>query len=180
MLGSMARLPHPGNPPRQVDAYTTHYGRLLVYARKLTGDRNTAEDLVQEAWCLLERHQPDSVDSPFRYLRSVVHNLFVSHLRRRKREAEVDVPPDTLSETIAADQPTPEEAVISRLEMEHLATIIDTMPPRQAMALRLYHFENRKLREIAAELGVSISFAQALIAKGLATCAEELDRTGPR
>ena len=85
MLDSLAPLPRPGNPPRQVEAYATHYGRLLVYARKLTGDRNSAEDLVQEAWCLLERHQPDSVDSPFRYLRSVLHNLFASPLRRRKR-----------------------------------------------------------------------------------------------
>lgn len=176
----MPPLPAHSQRQKHADVFERSYGHLLSYARKLTGDRADAEDLVQEAWCLTDGNPPESVASPFLYLRAVIRNLFVSNLRRRRRQAESALDTDSLERILPADQPSPEEVVMARLEMERLTGLISAMPSRQATAVRMYHFENRKLKDIAAHLDISVSFAQALIASGLADCAEELDRGCPR
>lgn len=149
---------------------------MLSYARKLTKNGADAEDLVQEAWCLTDGVTPDDIVSPFHYLRTVVRNLFISNLRRAKRRGEGIQSAECGAQTLVSEEPSPEDVAISRLEMECLERLISSMPLRQATALRMYHFEDRKLKDIAAYLGLSVSFTQALIAKGLQQCAEELDR----
>ncbi|WP_148300124.1 RNA polymerase sigma factor [Acetobacter papayae] len=176
----MPPLPARQQRQKHADVFERRYGHLLSYASKLTGDRAEAEDLVQEAWCLTDGSPPESVASPFHYLRAVIRNLFVSNIRRRRRQAESTLNTDGFEQRLPADQPSPEEVVMARLEMEHLERLINAMPPRQATAVRMYHFENRKLKDIAAHLDISVSFAQALIASGLADCAEDLDRACPR
>ena len=176
----MSSFPSHFRRKKKPDLFEVSYGCLLTYARKLTKNRSEAEDLVQEAWCLTEGVSPEHVISPFSYLRTVIHNLFVSNLRRQKRERRDRLSPVESLQTLPSDQPSPEDAVIGRLEMERLEALINKMPPRQSTAIRMYHFENRKLKEIAENLDISISFTQSLIVRGLESCAEELDRTKMR
>ncbi|OUI99560.1 RNA polymerase sigma factor [Acetobacter cibinongensis] len=165
---------------KQTDGFGASYGRLLSYARKLTKNEPDAQDLVQEAWCLTDGEVPDSVVSPFSYLRIVIRNLFISNLRRAKRQGGHVPTAGGVDQTLASEQPSPEEVAISRFEIERLEYLISSMPLRQATALKMYHFEDRKLKDIATHLGLSVSFTQALIAKGLKQCAEELDRDSSR
>jgi RNA polymerase sigma factor (sigma-70 family) len=70
------------------DLYVRNAPAALRLAYFLTGNRELAEDLVQDAFVRLAgrfRHlrQPDAVDS---YLRRIIVNLFTSHLRRSRLE----------------------------------------------------------------------------------------------
>lgn len=164
-----------GPRQQQTDGFGSSYGRLLSYAKRLTKNESDAEDLVQEAWCLTNGVTSDNVVSPFYYLRTVVRNLFISKLRKEKRHGEHVQTTGSVEQTLPSDQPSPEDAVISRLEIERLERVISNMPLRQAIAVKMYHFEDKKLKDIAEHLGLSVSFTQALIAKGLQHCAEALD-----
>lgn len=51
-----------------------------------------------------------------------------------------------------------------------VATIAALPDERQRQAIRMYHFEGLKLREISAHLGISTTRVHRLIADGMAIC----------
>lgn len=59
---------------------------LLRYAMVLSGDRELARDLVQEALikALVRWHRVERADEPYAYVRAIVTNLYLSLLRRRR------------------------------------------------------------------------------------------------
>lgn len=139
----------------------------MNYAGKLSGDRVGAEDIVQDAWLLMDR-QADSglIREPLGYLRRIVRNLVFARARQ-SREAAVateDMP------DIADDRASAEAELMARQAMDLVLDTIDAMPARQKAAMKMYHFEEMKLREVAAKLGLSVSYTQRLIAEGLEIC----------
>jgi hypothetical protein len=62
---------------------------LLRYAHGLVGQRETAEDLVQDAFLKLQSHW-DEVIHPRAWLFRCVRNLALSHIRDHKRETPME------------------------------------------------------------------------------------------
>jgi RNA polymerase sigma factor (sigma-70 family) len=75
---------------------------------------------------------------------------------------------------IAADQTTPSMAAARRENEQRLRRAIENLPPRQRTAVRMRHFENRPLADIAVELDCTAQAAAAAIARGLRALREEL------
>jgi len=148
--------------------YRTHRETLVSYAGKLSGDRVSAEDIVHDAWMLLDR-QPDNtvIREPVSYLRRIIRNLVFADVRRQRREPKLIVEdmPD-----IADERPSIESEVMARQAMELVMDAIDAMPPRQRAAIKMYHFEGMKLREIAERLELSVSYTHSLIVDGMKIC----------
>jgi RNA polymerase sigma-70 factor (ECF subfamily) len=131
--------------------YDGHAPVLLAYAMRLTdGDRNRAEDIVQEtlvrAWRNLDRL--DEADGPVRpWLFTVAQHLAIdAHRARRARPPEVgeaalasvpelDRVEGTLDRIIVAD-------ALNSLSQEHRAAIVET------------YYRGRTVAEAAAVLGV--------------------------
>ena len=99
------------------EVFATLESPLLSYALRLTGERQVAEDLVQEAFMRLHA-QFDEVREPRRWLYRTVHNLALNQrrdaakivsLRPERDEGELPAP-DT-----ADPQPLPDEQ-IARIE----------------------------------------------------------------
>lgn len=74
----------------------------------------------------------------------------------------------------APDQTTPSMAVARTEAYERLQRVIEKLPPRQAQAVCMRHFENRSLIDIAAELNCTPQAAAAAIARGLRALRELL------
>lgn len=148
--------------------YRTHRDTLVSYAGKLSGDRAGAEDIVQEAWMLLDRHADSgAIREPVGYMRRIIRNLVFARARREAREmpwTAEDMP------EIADDRPSAEAELIARQTMELVLDTIDSMPARQKAAIKMYHFEELKLREIAERLGLSVSYTHSLIVEGMEIC----------
>ena len=84
-------------------------GPLLRFAHGLTGRREVAEDLVQEAFLRLHAHW-DEVAHPKAWLYRSIRNLALNHLRDHKRESS-DEAPDAADETRRPHRPqAPHEA----------------------------------------------------------------------
>jgi RNA polymerase sigma-70 factor (sigma-E family) len=120
-------------------------GHLLRASLLLTGDRQRAEDLVQEAlakvamrWGRLRATSPDA------YARTVMYHDHVSWWRKRRREVltAYDV------EVATADQ-GPERRIA-------LLAALGALTPRQRAVIVLRYFEDLTERQVAEVLGISV------------------------
>lgn len=129
-----------------------HGGALLAYALRLvSGDRQRAEDLVQETMLRAWRH-PESVDprrgSPRAWLFTTARNLAIDAWRRRGARG---------GEVITNDLPEPrhpvdeaDRAVESWLMAEALTRL---SPPHREVIVECF-YRGRSVAEAAAQLGV--------------------------
>lgn len=144
------------------ELYVRHAPAALRLAYFLTGDAETARDLVQDAFVRMAgrfRHlrQPDAFDT---YLRRTIVNLHASGLRRLKaersslaREAALTVPAANQDDDGARD------------EMWHA---ILGLPPRQRAAIVLRYYEDLSEWQSAEVLGCSVGALNQLVVRAMA------------
>jgi len=116
----------------------------------LTGDRNAAEDLVQETYLVMVR-QWRRIDSsnPEPYVRRIMYSRFVDGWRRQHL---VEVP---TAEPLDADDPVDEAGrAVDRLTLREA---LMCLTPRQRAVLVLRYFEDLTEVQVADALGVSAS-----------------------
>jgi RNA polymerase sigma-70 factor (ECF subfamily) len=126
---------------------------LLRYAFSLTGRREVAEEIVQEAFLKLHTRW-DEVDSPRNWLFRSVRNRAFTYLRDNKRERLTADKPETPSE---ADRAAPD---VLMQRMESLAKVRNTLQQlsdEDRQLVKLKYFENLKYREISERTGLSVS-----------------------
>ena len=158
--------------------YLAHRDGLVRYVHTITGDRDQAEDVVQEAYVRLGQTLAKRlIDDPGRYLFRIVRNLALDGRRRGRRDSRFYVAdPDILIEQAGDEQPSPETETLARDEYERLLVALAELPERTRIAVEMHRFGGAKLREVAAELGVSISVAHQLVVDGVAHCRDRLRR----
>jgi RNA polymerase sigma factor (sigma-70 family) len=149
---------------------------LIHYANRITGDRDDAEEVVQEAYLRLgEMASKKALVQPGGYLARIVRNLAIDRLWRSRRETDAFVPDgETALAHIVADQPSPEQVALANDEFIRLETALAELPDRVRIAVEMSRFGGAKLREIAQELGVSVTVAHELVIDGLAHCRSRL------
>jgi len=125
------------------------YPRLLGRAMLLTGDRESAEDLVQEALIatLRRRRNFDSLAQAEQYVRRAIATRFVDGLRsasasRRREERAFE----------EAAVPDPASDVGGAID---LAAALHSLPPRTRACVTLRYLEDMSVRETADALRLS-------------------------
>ncbi|HEV2756765.1 MAG TPA: sigma-70 family RNA polymerase sigma factor [Actinomycetota bacterium] len=145
--------------------YAAEYPSVVKLAYLLTGERDAAEDVAQEAFVRLfarfqDRKEPEVVGA---YLRRIVVNLSRSRVRRlvndrRKIERAASLP-----------QPPEADPVSPALTRE----LLMRLPVRQRAALYLRYYEGRSERETAEALGCSIGAVKSLVMRAARTVRSE-------
>jgi RNA polymerase sigma-70 factor (ECF subfamily) len=155
---------------------------LLGYALRFTGARETAEDVVQEAFMKLHA-QFDQVEKPRPWLYRTVHNLALNRCRDAKKTVPLD-PPSTEKEFSApavepADTALPPDEQMLRLEGIGLVRIsLETLDPRSRELVKLKFNDELSYQEIAARTGLTKSNVGYILHHALKTIAAELAKTG--
>lgn len=142
------------------------------YARALARDREDADDVVQDA--LVRAIERDATYDPRRNRRSwllaIVHNVFVSGLRRRLAERRRD---DRFAEAQVAD---------SEAAQEHHARLIDiaraftALPEHQRAVLHLIAVEGLSYQACADVLGVPVGTVMSRLARARTALRERDER----
>jgi RNA polymerase sigma factor (sigma-70 family) len=152
---------------------------LLSYALRLTKDRSTAEDVVQEAFMKLHA-EFQQVREPRRWLYRTVHNLALN----QQRAAGRIVPMLSGSEAVdGADdpvdpQPLPDEQ-IARWEGIGLVRLsLETLDARSRELVRLKFTEGMSYKEMSVRTGLTVGHVGYLLHHALKSIADELSRTG--
>ena len=136
-----------------LETYRATIEQLYRYvSRNCGGDRTLAEDVTQETWlrAVREWRKKGPPDQPIAWLTTVARNLLVSYYRR-KRPAPLDsVSP---GEVLAAldNGRAADSSEISAVVCHALARI----PAAEAQILEAFHFDDRRMSQIAATLGLS-------------------------
>ena len=141
------------DPGAVQEMVASHGDRLFRSACLLCGDQAEAQDLVQETLLQAVRSGPRfrGCSTVYTWLHGILLNLTRHYHRDRKRMV--------YDEELARQEPGPPEENPSRLDVEMtsgaLADALDGLsgPHREVLILRFY--ENMKIHEIAAHLGIS-------------------------
>lgn len=130
--------------------YAEHGRALLAYATRLTGDRASAEDVVQETLVRVWKHPDVLVNgrgSVRGWLLTVARNIVIDRARTRSaRPAEV-----TGEEMAAPTAPDHAEAVVDSLVV---LDALERLSPEHRGVLAHLYFAGRTLDETARVLGV--------------------------
>ena len=128
---------------------------LLRFAFGLTGRREVAEDLVQDAFLKLHHHWLD-VDNPRAWLFRAVRNLALNHLRDHRRESSLDSEENSPArESAAATTPGPAET-LGRLEaLGTLRLLVAELPAADRRLIELKYQEHMKYEQISRQTGLS-------------------------
>jgi RNA polymerase sigma-70 factor (ECF subfamily) len=137
-----------------------HQDSVLRFARKLLGDADGAQDVVQETFIQVAR-RPDrllAVSSCHNWLLKVARNLGISQLRRRMRHAKRL---QTAAGLRTADAAGREAAERQALETEEaharVRAEIGKLHPRHRELLVLKVAEGKSYKEIAEITGLTVT-----------------------
>ena len=138
---------------RQV--YAEHGAVLLAFATRLCGgDRQRAEDVVQEVLVRAWRHPEVAASGPVAersWLMTVTRNVAIDHIRMRKaRPAEVGGAALELVGVSTASEDEIDRAV----EAWTVAAALDELPQHQRDVIVETYFRGRSVAETAAVLGI--------------------------
>jgi RNA polymerase sigma-70 factor (sigma-E family) len=162
-------VPVPDDAPAAVTRlYRQHWVGLVRLAVLMVDDRQSAEDLVQEAFAELYRRWPlNDADKAVGYLRTTVLNRGRSTLRRR-RVARLYTPP--------LDRPgaSAESEVVLSEERQEVQRALSKLPRRTREVLVLRYYLDLPHAEIAQTLGISESTARSTASRGLALLTQHL------
>jgi RNA polymerase sigma-70 factor (ECF subfamily) len=144
---------------------------LRRYARALVGDRDGADDLVQDT---LERAvrkfhlwKPGDLRA---WLFAIMHNVFVNQLKSRKIAPEVEID----EEMIAARIPT-----ATGTDMLDLQRALGTLAPEQREVVLLIALEDMTYSDVSRALGIPIGTVMSRLSRGRDKLRKAMDG-GPR
>ena len=139
------------------DLIVPYIPNLRRYARALVGDRDGADDLVQDT---LERAvrkfhlwRPGDLRA---WLFSIMHNVFVNQLKARKIAPDVE-----LDENFAAPMPG-----ATSMDILDLQRALGTLAPEQREVVLLIALEDMSYADVSRTLGIPMGTVMSRLSRG--------------
>lgn len=154
--------------------FLTHRAALLRFLRA-RGAGDAAEDLLQELWLRASAGLSGPVADPLAYLYRSANNLMLDRrrgeLRRERRDQ--DWTEATGGEIVGvSDAPSGERVLIAREQLAAAEAALKGLGDRTDQVFRRYRIEGASQRQIAEELGISLSAVEKHLQKAYRTLVE--------
>lgn len=150
-----------------------YYDYVSGFLLKTTADESLAEDLTQETFLKMirniEKFDPGGSAAFGTWLITIAKNCYIDHLRRNRVALE-----DIEALPIEAEQSVADE-VERKLEYERVLRAMETLPPEQALAIRLKYVEDLTLAQIAERFGVQPKTIKSRIHDGTVKLRKKLN-----
>ncbi len=145
---------------------------LLRYAHGLLGQRETAEDIVQDAFLKLHAHW-EEVTHPRAWLFRCIRNLAFSHLRDHKREIPMEPDREWESST-----PGPEQTLGKLEAIGTLQLLVAELHEDDRALISLKYHDGLKYDQISQRTGLSVGNVGYKLHHALRNLADSLRRLG--
>lgn len=155
VLPSLSKPRSMEEKPTLRQVFDAEESALLRFAHGLTGQRETAEDLVQEAFLKLHTHWQE-VNAPRPWLFRCVRNLALNHLRDNRRTSSIETNRQNTKEW-EAPAPDP-DAALGKLEaIGTLQLLISELPEPDRTLVSLKYLSGLRYEEIASQTQLTVS-----------------------
>jgi RNA polymerase sigma-70 factor (ECF subfamily) len=152
------------------DCFREQYPRLVALGAAMAGNREVARELAQEA--MLRAHarwdEVGTYDAPGAWLRRVMTNLVIDHLRSRRAEESAVV-------RLGARQPGATDGLDVPADW---AALVAPLPARQRIIVTLFYGEDLSLEQIADLLDIRVGTVKSALGKARERLAGLLGGTG--
>lgn len=160
--------------------YDRHSGVAFSLAYRICGARQSAEEVVQEAFLALwrsgARYDP-SRGSVRTWVLGIVHNRAIDAVRRNVVHERRRAGDEGLEERLVASEWT-EAEVVHRDEAREIRAALETLPEEQARVIELAYFGGFTHTEIAALLGAPVGTIKGRMRLGLEKLRNSLEGSG--
>ena len=147
--------------------------RLINLSASICRDRHRAEEIVQEAFIKLWQNPPDVGEPAYSsWLRRVVTNLSINHLKRSRRPGTL---PEFSTDPALQQSHRPHEAVEEEDSLARLRTAMSRLDDSKRTILALRAYEQLSYEQIAEHLGVPVGTVMSRLNRARAALKEELD-----
>ena len=149
--------------------YERHSGAAFSLAYRMVGQRNAAEDVVQEAFLAIWRSGArfDRARGSVRtWVLGIVHHRAVDALRRSSIRDTRRTTDEGLEERLVAGENT-EGEVARRDEASAVRAALETLPPEQSQVIELAYFGGFTHTEIAGILDAPVGTIKGRMRLGL-------------
>lgn len=128
---------------------------MLLRFLRARGAGDSAEDLLQEIWLRVSSRDPGPIADPLPYLYRTANNLMLdryrSDMRRQRREK------DWTDSEVEHDEGPPEDRTIAAEQLAQVDALLRDLGPRVETVFRRFRLEGEGQRQIAQDLGVSLT-----------------------
>jgi RNA polymerase sigma factor (sigma-70 family) len=147
------------------EAWQTHAKKILRVTERITNNREDAEDALQDTFLRAHLHLRsfDGRSSIVTWLTRIAINSALLILRKRASAPQFSIDEPIDAESVApsidpADQrPTPEEQYADFEQRAIVRSAIQALRPANQRALEMQTVEGRPVKEIAEQMGLSMS-----------------------
>jgi RNA polymerase sigma-70 factor (ECF subfamily) len=145
------------------DFYTSSRARVTAQVYAMIGDRDEAQECVQEAFVRAWSHRRklDRTEHPEAWVRTVAYRLAVSRWRRTVRGRR------------APDRALSHAGTVAPPSETHVAVVeaLRRLPEAQRRVLVLHHLADLSVHEVAREVGAPEGTVKARLSRGRAALA---------
>ena len=155
--------------------------RVYNQAYRMLGNQEDSEEAVQDVFLKIHRSLEDfrGESKMSTWIYSITSNTCINRLRKKQRTmVSIDEPMDeegkTFADIIADEGPNPEQSFESKQLADIVRSNVRSLPPNQAMALSLNHFEGLSYEEIAEIMEIPKATVATYIFRGRKELAKKL------
>jgi RNA polymerase sigma-70 factor, ECF subfamily len=172
--GELVRQVRQGDLEAYGDLVRRYQGSVFGVCFRMLGDRQEAEDLVQDAFIRgYERLESFDLAYPFGpWIRRVAANLCLNRLQRRQ-PVLVDLE-DEAGLQGDSPGPTPESWAAKRQAAEDVRRAVLALPPAFRAVVEMRHYQGASYEEIAAALHLPLSDVKSHLFRARRTLARRL------
>lgn len=158
------------------DVFRRYYSPLCWHAAGITGDLESAEEIVEELFYIFwkDRENLQIFQSLKSYLYKAVRNEALQHCRHKEVRARY-------REYVLANNASSTPAYDPHRQLEYqelqriIRTTLDKLPGRRLRIFQMHRMEGKKYAEIASSLSLSVKTVEAEMTKALRTLRNEIN-----
>jgi RNA polymerase sigma factor (sigma-70 family) len=146
-------------------AFMANQSALLRYLRA-RGAGEESEDCLQDLWIRAQAIVDEGIGDPLAYLYRMAHNLMLDRYRATRRRQGRELAYRTDVEGGDTDEaPTAERVLVGRDRLRQIDRVLAGLGPRTEHIFRRHRIDEVGQRDIAAELGITLSAVEKHLQK---------------
>jgi RNA polymerase sigma factor (sigma-70 family) len=158
-----------GDLPKMAVLFERHHGALFRYFVRLTGNRESSEDLVQDVFFRMLKYRHSYQDgNPFTaWMYQVARHVHLDGVARRKGEMSLDDTRGAPHAEPASAEPDPSQILARRQDLNLLRRALSALPVDKREVLVLSRYQNLKYEQIAGILDCDVGTVKVRVYRAI-------------